>query len=194
MNLEVSAWRILLTLSLALIFLTCFLRVSFSQVSPEEIEGLRLEAEEAIKRAQGMIGEAKKVGVDTVGAESLLARAMREFAEGNHAQAKGLADAAYTLALWLYNEKVKELRGFMVPIQFALLVILLGASIVTIVMLYEVYRVTKRKEVKAPIAKGVKCPECGKDMAVAYEGNLIIGYVCPSCKHIELKEKLMGFP
>jgi hypothetical protein len=148
-------------------------------------ETLKTEVQEAIKKAQDMISEAKRLGADTSLPESILAKALEEFDKEDYMRALDDADEAYRIALELYNEKMKPL----IPIQTILLVIILGASVVTVIMVFEIYRASRRKAVKGPIAKGVKCPKCGKDMAVVYKGSLIVGYVCLKCKHLELKLK-----
>ena len=153
------------------------------ELPPAQEETLKTEAQEAIKKAQDMINEARRLGADTSLPESVLARALEEFDKKDYTRALDDANEAYRLALDLYNERMKPL----IPIQTILLVIILGSSVVTAIMVFEVYRASRRKAVKGPIAKGIKCPVCGEDMAVTYKGSLVIGYTCPKCKHVELK-------
>jgi Zn-finger nucleic acid-binding protein len=161
---------------------------------PELKEMFKKDAEEAIKRAEDMINEARGVGADVTEEENLLTRAHEEFAKENYRNAKEYADAAYESALRKFNEMQKKAEKPLLSLEFGLLLLIFGSSVITAVLVYELYRILKKKKEikKLPIAKGIKCPVCGKDMAVAYKGTLVVGYVCPKCKKVVVKEKTIA--
>jgi len=162
-----------------------------TEVTPEMEEQLKKQAEEVIKLAQDAIREARKLGANVVEAETLLTRAMDELARKNYVSAIESANAAYRLAKRLYEEALEKAKQPLMPLQLGLLIVIFGAIVVVAVLVFEMYRIMKKKrEVKMlPVEKGIKCPSCGKDMAVAYKGTMVIGYVCPNSKHTEIKEK-----
>lgn len=158
---------------------------------PEVRERLKKDAEDAIKKAEDMINEARKAGADVTYEEGLLARAYEAFANEKYRDAKEFADVAYNSALKKLDEIKEKAKKPLLSIEFGLLIIIFGAIITIGVLVFETYKtVKKKKEIgKLPIEKGIKCPSCGKDMAIAYKGAMIIGYLCPNCKRTEIKEK-----
>jgi Zn-finger nucleic acid-binding protein len=155
--------------------------------APEYEQNLRTQAQQFIVNAETMINTAKGIGADTSEAESILARARNALAKGNYEQAIDLADLSNRMASEQYDRLVQKLR----PIQFGLLILGIGATVVVSVIVYEVYRIYSKKKLakSLKIVKGVSCPACGKGMAETYTGTLVIGYVCPKCKHVVVSEK-----
>jgi len=163
-----------------------------NETSSELEERLKAEASSAISDAQNMIQQARTAGGDVEEADRALTAAMEEFDKGNYETAQRLGAISYDLASEEY-QKASAKNIVLDPIKFALIIIGVGASVVVVVMLYEFFRLKGKKESigKESFAKalGVKCPQCGTNMLVGYDGTLISSYVCPKCKYRELKEK-----
>lgn len=150
-------------------------------------EKLKQDATDSITNAQNMINTAKKAGVDTSESEGMLTSALDEFAKGDYAVAKALGESAYNLAAKEYSN-VGQGKTFLEPLKIGLIVIVGGLSVIVVVLLYEVFKLRGSRE-KIEKVTGVKCPECGKGMYLAYDGNMFSSYVCPKCGHKEVKEK-----
>jgi ssDNA-binding Zn-finger/Zn-ribbon topoisomerase 1 len=162
-----------------------------SSTTLEAEQRTKAEASILISNAQDKVQEVRSAGGNVVEAENVLISALEEFDKGNYDTAKKLGDVAYSLAteqLVSTEQKKEESKVVLEPLRFALIIIAVGASSVTAVLIYEVLRqrYSKGKLSKVP---GVKCPNCKGDMYLAYDGTMIASYVCPKCKYRIIKEK-----
>ena len=79
--------------------------------------------------------------------------------------------------------------NFISAIQIALLSIAAGASLITVIMVAELFKILTKGPTKVS-GELEKCPKCGKNsLAKTYDGQLLTSYVCKKCRYEEIKEK-----
>jgi predicted nucleic acid binding AN1-type Zn finger protein len=82
--------------------------------------------------------------------------------------------------------------------QAILLVIILIATVIIALMVYDIHRISRVSKVKGnekksgeelPTVEEVKCSKCGNSTKLVYEGKIVNGYFCSKCKTTEIMSR-----
>ena len=80
--------------------------------------------------------------------------------------------------------------NFLGALQIALLLIAAGSSVITTIMVIELFQTMTRSIQIKDSEEVEKCPKCGKKALVKdYDGLLLTSFTCRNCKYEAVKEK-----